>query len=184
MFSAYLRLSTSTSKLPFLVFLTVFGVALVEITFSIRKGENLARQTSLKDSITMNLGKSAASFSESDFEGFCSLFYLKTSYTQYIFRLIRTPPLTTYSTAPADRANDHLVITDAVSNLKAVFFRLNKVYYWLNLTACQPVWVYFMPTVKKLPTFYICMFCVVSCVFAHCDMISSTSILEIYLFYL
>ena len=33
MFSVSLQLSTSTSKLPFLVFLTAFGVALVEITF-------------------------------------------------------------------------------------------------------------------------------------------------------
>ena len=66
MFSACLLLSTSTSKLPFLVFLTFFGLALVDITFSIRKGESLARHTSSKDSITMNLGKSAASFSESE----------------------------------------------------------------------------------------------------------------------
>ena len=70
MFSACLRLSTSTSKLPFLVFLTVFGLARVDITFSIRKGENLVRQTSFKDSISMNLGKYAASFSESDSERF------------------------------------------------------------------------------------------------------------------
>ena len=70
MFSACLRLSPSTSKLPFLVFLTVFGQALVEITFSMRKAENLARQTSSKDSITMNLGKSVASFSESDSDRF------------------------------------------------------------------------------------------------------------------
>ena len=74
MFSAYLWLSTSTSKLPFLVYLTVFGLALVEITFSLRKGVNLARQTSSKDSITMNLGKSAASFSESDSERFRLVF--------------------------------------------------------------------------------------------------------------
>ena len=70
MFSACLWLSTLTSKLPFLVFLTVFGLALVDITFSMRKGENLARQTSSKDSITMNLGKSAVSFSMSDSEKF------------------------------------------------------------------------------------------------------------------
>ena len=70
MFSACLRLSTSTSKLPFLVFLTIFGLALVDITFSMRKGENFARHISSKNSITMNLGKSAASFSESDSERF------------------------------------------------------------------------------------------------------------------
>ena len=70
MFSACLRLSTSTSKLPFLVFLTVFGLALVDITFSIRKGKSLDRHTSSKDSITMNLEKSAVSFSESDSERF------------------------------------------------------------------------------------------------------------------
>ena len=77
MFSACLQLSTSTSKLLFLVFL-IFGVALVEITFSIRKGENLVRQTSSKDTRTMNLGTSAASFSESDSEVSFSFFYLKT----------------------------------------------------------------------------------------------------------
>ena len=33
MFSACLPLSISTSKLPFLVFLIVFGIALVDITF-------------------------------------------------------------------------------------------------------------------------------------------------------
>ena len=70
MFSACFRLSTSTSKLPFFVFLTVFGLALVDITFSLRKGENLTRHTSSKDSITMNLRKSAPSFSESDSERF------------------------------------------------------------------------------------------------------------------
>ena len=75
MFSACIRLFTSTSKLPFLVFLTVFGLALVDITFSMRKGENLAKHTSSKDSITINLGKSAASFSESDSERF-RLFFL------------------------------------------------------------------------------------------------------------
>ena len=66
-------LSTATSKLAFFVFFTVFGLALVEITFSVRKGENLAWQTS-KDSITMNLGKSAASFSESDSDRFRLVF--------------------------------------------------------------------------------------------------------------
>ena len=70
MFSACLRRSTSTSKLQFPVFLTIFGLALLEITFPIRKGKNLARQTTSKDSIPMNLGKSAASFSESDSERF------------------------------------------------------------------------------------------------------------------
>ena len=74
LFSACLRLSTSTSKLPFLVFLTVFGLAFVDIPFSIRKGENVAKHTSSKDSITMNLGKSAASYSESDSERFRLVF--------------------------------------------------------------------------------------------------------------
>ena len=66
MFSACLRLSTSTSKFPFLIFLTFFSVVLVEITFSMRKGENLAWQTFSKDSMTITLGKSAASPSHSD----------------------------------------------------------------------------------------------------------------------
>ena len=70
MFSVCLRLSTSTSKLPFLVFLTVFGLALVDVTFSMRKGENLARQTSSKNSISMNPGKSTDSFFEFDSERF------------------------------------------------------------------------------------------------------------------
>ena len=70
MFSACLRLSTPISKLPFLIFFTVFRLALVDITFSMRKDENLTTQTSSKDSITMNLGKSATSISESDSERF------------------------------------------------------------------------------------------------------------------
>ena len=78
-----LQLSTSTSEFPFLVFLTVFVVALVEITFSMRKGENLGWQISFKDSTTMNLGKSVASFDESDSDRFRLVFYLKTP--QYIF---------------------------------------------------------------------------------------------------
>ena len=72
MFSACLLLSTLSRKLLFLVFLTFFSVALVEITFSMRKGENLVRQTSTKDSITMNLEKS-------DANRFCLIFYLKMS---------------------------------------------------------------------------------------------------------
>ena len=86
MFSVALRLSTSASKLPFLVFLTVFGLALVETIFSMKKGENLTRQTSSKDSTTMNLRKSAVSFFGSDSEKFCLVFYLKMPYMQYIFR--------------------------------------------------------------------------------------------------
>ena len=74
--SACLRLSNSTSKLSFLVFLKVFGVDLEEITFSMRKGENLARQTSPKDLITMNLENSAVSFSESDCNRFHLVFFI------------------------------------------------------------------------------------------------------------
>ena len=87
MFSACLRLSTSTSKLPFLIFLTVFGLALVDITFSIRKGENLARHTPSKDSITMNLGKSAASFSESDSQRFRLGFLFEDAISAVYFSL-------------------------------------------------------------------------------------------------
>ena len=87
MFSVCLRLSTLTSKLPFLVFLTVFGLALVDITFSIRKGKNLAKHTSSKDSITMNLGKSAASFSESDSERFRLVFLFEDAIFAVYFSL-------------------------------------------------------------------------------------------------
>ena len=45
-------------------FLYVLGVVLDAISFSTGKGENLDRQTASKDSITMNLGKSATSWSE------------------------------------------------------------------------------------------------------------------------
>ena len=91
MFSACPRLSTSTSKLTFLVFLTFFGLALVDITFSIRKGENLARHTPSKDSITMNLGKSTASFSESDSERFCLVFLFEdTIYAVYFSLALRS----------------------------------------------------------------------------------------------
>ena len=87
MFSACLWLSTSTSKLSFFVFLTSFGLALVDITFSVRKGENLARHTSSKDSITMNLGKSAASFSESDSERFRLVFLFEDAISAVYFSL-------------------------------------------------------------------------------------------------
>ena len=97
MFSAGLRLSTSTSKILFLVFLTVSGLALADITFSMRKDENLVKQTSSKDSITMNLEKSAASFSESDPERFRLDFCLKTPYMLYIFHWPCAPPPTTES---------------------------------------------------------------------------------------
>ena len=90
MFSACLRLSTSTSKLPFLVFLTFFGLALVDITFSIRKGESLARHTSSKDSIIMNLGKSAASFSESDSERFRLFLFEDAIYAVYFSLALRS----------------------------------------------------------------------------------------------
>ena len=87
MFSACLRLSTSTSKLPFLVFLTFFGLSLVDITFSIRKGENLARHTSSEDSITMNLRKSVTSFSESDSERFRLVFLFEGAIYAVYFSL-------------------------------------------------------------------------------------------------
>ena len=87
MFSACLRLSTSISKLPFLVFLKVFGLAFVDITFSIRKGENLAMHTSSNDSITMNLGKSAASFSKSDSERFRLVFWFEDAIYAVYFSL-------------------------------------------------------------------------------------------------
>ena len=86
MFSACLWLSTSTSKLPFLIFLTVFGLAFVDIT-SLRKGENLARQSSSKDSMTMNLGKSAASFAESDSVRFCLYFFFEDAIYAVYFSL-------------------------------------------------------------------------------------------------
>ena len=91
MFSACLRLSTSTSKLPFLVCLTVFELALVDITFSMWKGENLSKQTSPKDSITMNLGKSVASFFESDSERFRLDFLFEDAiYTVYFSLALRS----------------------------------------------------------------------------------------------
>ena len=69
-FSASLRLSTSTSKFSFWILFTFFGVALVDNNFSIRKGENLAWLTSSKYSMKMNLEKSTASPSESDSDRF------------------------------------------------------------------------------------------------------------------
>ena len=58
-------------------FFTFLEVTLVDITFSIEKEENLAMQIFSKDSMTMNLGKSAASFSKSNTERlfFCFFFY-------------------------------------------------------------------------------------------------------------
>ena len=50
-----------------------------------RKGENLARQTPSKDSITMNLGKSAASFSESDSDRFYFVFLFEDTISDVYF---------------------------------------------------------------------------------------------------
>ena len=58
------------------------------------KGENLAWQTSSKDSVTVN---SAASCSVSDSDMFCLVFYLKTLCMLYIFRWLCAPPATTKS---------------------------------------------------------------------------------------
>ena len=97
MLSASLQLSTATSKLLSLVFLTIFGVAFAEITFSMRKGKNIAMLTSSRNSITMKLGKSAASFSKSDSDRFRLVFYSKTPYRRYIFLWPCAPPPTTES---------------------------------------------------------------------------------------
>ena len=74
MFSACLWLSTLTSRFLIFVFLIRLEAALVAITFSMKKRENLARQTSSKDSMTMNLEKSAASFSKFNLNRFLSFF--------------------------------------------------------------------------------------------------------------
>ena len=56
-----------------------------------RKWENFARHISCKDSITMNLGKSAASFSESDSERFrFDLLFEKAIYAVYILLALRS----------------------------------------------------------------------------------------------
>ena len=75
-FSTYFRLSISTSKFPSFVFLTFWWVALFAITIATMKGENLIWQTSSKESVIMNLTKSAASFSESDSDRFRYVFFV------------------------------------------------------------------------------------------------------------
>ena len=65
-----------------------FRVVFVEITFSMRKGENLAWWISFKDLITMNLGKSAASFYESDSNRVCLVFNLKMLIYAIYFSLV------------------------------------------------------------------------------------------------
>ena len=67
-------LFTSTSKFLLRVSLTFLGVPLVEIRFSMRKGENFPRQISSKDSLTMNLEKFAASFSVFNSDKFIFVF--------------------------------------------------------------------------------------------------------------
>ena len=59
-----------------LCFLTIFWLTLAEFTFSMRKSEHLTWHTTSKDSITMNLGKSAVSFSESHSERFRFIFFI------------------------------------------------------------------------------------------------------------
>ena len=88
MFSASLWLSSLTCKFPFMFTLHFLGrVALVGITFTIKKGENLAQQTFSKDSMTMNRGKSAASFSESDSDTFLLGFLLEEAISDVYFSL-------------------------------------------------------------------------------------------------
>ena len=52
-----------------------------------RKEENLARQTSSKDSMTINLGKSAASYPESDSDRFRFVFLFKDTKSDVYFSL-------------------------------------------------------------------------------------------------
>ena len=66
-----------------------FSVALVAITFSIKKGENLTRQTFSKDSMTMNLGKSDASFSEYDSDKFVLVFLLEDTISDIYSLLVQ-----------------------------------------------------------------------------------------------
>ena len=66
--------STMTSKFPLHVCFMFLEVALIAITFSIEKRKNLAWQNSSKDSMTMNIGKSAASFSKSNLYRFFLVF--------------------------------------------------------------------------------------------------------------
>ena len=80
-------LAISTSKFPFHVFVTFLEVALVAITFSIKKDENLARQTYSKDSMTINLGKSATSFSKFDLDKFLFVFLLEDAISDVYFLL-------------------------------------------------------------------------------------------------
>ena len=83
--SATLQLSTSTSKFPLKIFFAFFGVSLVDNTFSIGKGKNLAWQTSSKDSMTINLGKSVASPSEFDSDRFPLFLFIRGCHRCCIF---------------------------------------------------------------------------------------------------
>ena len=64
------------------------GVDLIVITFSVKKGKNLARQTSFKDSMTMNPGKSAASFFEYVSDKFLFVFLLEDTIRDIYFSLV------------------------------------------------------------------------------------------------
>ena len=52
-----------------------------------RRVKNLPRQTCSKDSMTMNLGKSAASFSKSDSDRFCLVFLFEDAIYAVYFLL-------------------------------------------------------------------------------------------------
>ena len=52
-----------------------------------RKGDNFARQTPSKDSITINLGKSAASYTESDSDRFRLVFLFEDAIGAVYFSL-------------------------------------------------------------------------------------------------
>ena len=70
-----LHLTLHLNKQISILSFKLLGIALDMITIFIKKGENLARQIASKDSMIMNLGKSAASVSESDSDKFLFHFF-------------------------------------------------------------------------------------------------------------
>ena len=83
-FSECFSLFAFTSRLLILVIFTVKVFALMEIIFSIKKGNSLDEKVSSSGSIIINLGNFVILFSESDTERLC-LFIGCICYMCYLF---------------------------------------------------------------------------------------------------
>ena len=90
--SACFLYSTFTNRLPLLIFFTGR-----RFTLSIKKVDNLTKEVSSRDSLTINIGNSIIPLSESDSETFLFFFQIFICYMHLFFHWSYTSPTTTVS---------------------------------------------------------------------------------------